>query len=236
MDLQAVATTDAVTSAAIGRSNLRELPPASLRALVAGAGVRVARPGEILHDEGEDQAHLELVIFGLVRVFVLAPDGRSLTVRYVRPGGLVGAVSLYAPAFALPATIEAIVETRLLVLAPDTVRQAVATDPLVARALLTELGERVQAFIAEIPWGAFATVRQRVARRLLDLASEDVRGPEMVARISQQQLAAECGTVRGVVVRELRALRASGLVATRRDAITVLDPDALLRESGLDAV
>jgi hypothetical protein len=53
----------------------------------------------------------------------------------------------------------------------------------------------------------------------------------VVARISQQQLAAECRTVRGVVVRELRV---SGLVTTRRDAITIPDPTALLGESGRD--
>ncbi len=218
---------------AIARSNLGSLAAERLASFSGGATLRIARPGETLHDEGDARPHLELLVEGLVRVFVVGPDGRSLTVRYVRPGGLVGAVSLYAPSFELPATIQAIVETRLIAFSPDAVRQAVDTDPAVARALLTELGERVQAFIAEIPWGAFATVRQRVARRLLDLGAEAVDGRQMVARISQQQLAAECGTVRGAVVRELRELRALGLVATRRDAITILDPAGLLVESEL---
>lgn len=234
MDRVPVPPLDRETAQAIGRSNLRTLPAGTIAALLASAASRVAQPGEVLHDEGDERAHLELVVSGLVRVFVRAPDGRSLTVRYVRIGGLVGAVSLYAPAFSLPATIQALVETRLLALSPQVVRASVDGDPLVARALLAELGERVQAFIAEIPWGAFATVRQRLSRRLLDLAAEDVRGPRMVARISQQQLAAECGTVRGVVVRELHDLRAHGIVATRRDEITVLDPSALLAESGPD--
>ena len=168
---------------------------------------------------------------GLVRVLVLAPDGRTLTVRYVRPGGLVGAVSLFAPTFELPVTIQAIVASRLLAFPPDAVQQAVDGDSRLARALLTELSERVQSFINEIPWGAFATVRQRIARRLLDLAADEAHGPEITVRISQSQLAAECGTVRGVVVRELRQLRELGVVATRRGVVTVLDPAALLAES-----
>jgi hypothetical protein len=37
---------------------------------------------------------------------------------------------------------------------------------------------RVLSFVAELSGNAFATVRQRVARHLLDLASERQRGPE----------------------------------------------------------
>jgi Cyclic nucleotide-binding domain len=129
MDPEARPALDAQTSAAVGRSNLRSLSPAAMAAVVAGATVRLARPGEILLGEGDRQPHLELVVDGLVRVYVVAPDGRSLTVRYVRPGGLVGAVSLYAPAFVLPATIQAIVETRLLALSPDAVRRSVDAHP-----------------------------------------------------------------------------------------------------------
>ncbi len=227
---------DAATVDALARSNLRDLPADSLAALVAPRRAQSARAGEILHRAGDTDRHLELLVSGLVRVFVIAPDGRTLTVRYVRPGGLIGAVSLFAPAFRLPATIQAIVASNLLALPPDAVQRAVDRDPRLARALLTELSERVQSFIDEIPWGAFATVRQRIARRLLDLAADRVDQPEMTVRISQAQLAAECGTVRGAVVRELRELRALGVVSTRRDAITVLEPAALLAQSGLDPV
>lgn len=190
-----------------------------------------AQVGDVLHQTGDPNPHLELLVSGLVRVFVLAPDGRTLTVRYVRPGGLMGALSLYAPDYALPATTQAVVDSRFLSFPAATVRHAAETSPDVAQALLTELSQRVQTFVDEIAWGAFASVRQRVARRLLDLAAEGMQGKEMVARVSQAQLAAECGTVRGVVVRELQKLRAQGLVATRRDMIAVLDPAGLLAES-----
>jgi hypothetical protein len=60
------------------------------------------------------------------------------------------------------------------------VRRAAERDLRVPRALLDELSERVLSFIAEIP-SAFATVRGRVARHLLDLASEGQRGSELGA-------------------------------------------------------
>jgi CRP/FNR family transcriptional regulator len=92
----------------------------------------------------------------------------------------------------------------------------------------------------EIPGSAFATVRQRVARHLLDMASERVPEPasaprprsELTVNVSQRELAEAVGTAREVVVRVLRELRQDGVVRTGRDQIVIADPDRLIRESG----
>jgi CRP/FNR family transcriptional regulator, cyclic AMP receptor protein len=208
--------------------------------LLVGAGrVRIAA-GSVTHREGEDAPHLELVIAGVVRVFVTAPDGRTMTTRYCRPGALIGAVSLFATGFALPATTQALVDAELLRLSPTAARRAVARDVRVAQAFLSELSERVLSFIWEIPGSAFATVRQRVARHLLDMASDRVPEPpsaprsrsELTVNVSQRELAEAVGTAREVVVRVLRQLRQDGVVRTGRDQIVIADPDRLIRESG----
>jgi CRP/FNR family cyclic AMP-dependent transcriptional regulator len=208
--------------------------------LLVGAGrVRIAA-GSVTHREGEDAPHLELVIAGVVRVFVTAPDGRTMTIRYCRPGALIGAVSLFATGFALPATTQALVDAELLRLSPTAARRAAARDVRVAQAFLSELSERVLSFIWEIPGSAFATVRQRVARHLLDMASERVPEPpsaprsrsELTVNVSQRELAEAVGTAREVVVRVLRELRQDGVVRTGRDQIVIADPDRLIRESG----
>ena len=87
---------DAQLRLAVSRSHLRDLPGGVVDELLVGAGrVRIAA-GSVTHREGEDAPHLELVIAGVVRVFVTAPDGRTMTIRYCRPGALIGAVSLFA--------------------------------------------------------------------------------------------------------------------------------------------
>jgi CRP/FNR family cyclic AMP-dependent transcriptional regulator len=98
-------------------------------------------------------------------------------------------VSLFASRFALPAMVQAVTDTDLPALRPSVVRRAAERDPRIAGALLEELSERVLSFIAEIPGSAFATVRQRTARHLLDLASEHQTSSELVAAIGQQELA-----------------------------------------------
>ena len=95
-----------------------------------------------------------------------------MTVRYCRPGALIGAVSLFAARFTMPAATRALVDAELLKFSPAVVRRAAARDPRVAQAFLSELSERVLSFIDEIPGNTFATVRQRVARHLLDLAAQ----------------------------------------------------------------
>ncbi len=216
---------------AIEASNLRSLPPEVISRFADEASGRHAPAGSMIHPEGNTAPHLELVVSGLVRVHVTARDGRTMTVRYCRPGALIGMVSLFADRFANPAAIQAVTEADLVAFRPAVVQAAAERDPKVARALLNELGERVLSFIAEIRDSAFATVRQRVARHLLDLAAEDQRGSELVAAIGQQDLADAVGSVREVVVRALRDLRQGGVIETGRDRIVILDPERLLEEA-----
>jgi CRP/FNR family cyclic AMP-dependent transcriptional regulator len=233
---------DADVRSAILASHLRELPADVLAELLAGA-VRVKiQAGSVTHREGEHTAHLELVVSGVVRVFVTAPDGRTMTVRYCKTGALLGVLSLFATGFVMPATTQAVVDAEVLRMPANVARRLGTRDVRVARAFLNELSERVLNFIHEIPGSAFATVRQRLARHLLDLACEHIQrhgaqpqsGQELVVAVSQQELADAVGTVREVVVRALRELRQEGLVRTERDRIVLLQPTKLLQEAGVE--
>jgi CRP/FNR family transcriptional regulator, cyclic AMP receptor protein len=221
---------DPATHDALAVSHLRTLPDEVRAGLLANARRQAFAAGGVIRREGDGRPHLDLVTAGLVRVFVAAPDGRTLTVRYVRTGGLLGAVSLFASRFVLPGTIQAVTAAEMVRFDPAQVRQAADREVVVARALIDELSERVLAFIPEIPGSAFGTVRQRVARHLLDLAST-VPDRGLVAEISQQELSDAVGSVREVVVRVLRQLRDDGLIQTGRDGVVVLDAERLARQA-----
>jgi len=212
--------------AAIGLSPLRDLPPELVAALTAEATRTLVRAGETIHGEGEAAPHLELVMSGLVRARVSAPDGRMLTVRYCRAGALVGTATLFAEG-TRPFGIQALTDSSVFTFRPLIVRQLAAQEVRVANALLAETSARVLSFLGELSGSAFATVRQRLARHLLDLASERRHGRELVAAITQQELAEATGTVREVVVRVLRELRQEGVVHTGPHGITILEPERL---------
>jgi CRP/FNR family cyclic AMP-dependent transcriptional regulator len=224
---------DVRVRAAVHASHLRDLPDDVLEELMKSAVSEGVPAGSMTRWEGDTVPLIELVVSGLVRVFVTAPDGRTLTVRYCRPGALMGVFSVFVRPYVLPASAQALVDAEVLKISPIVARQLAARDGRVAMALLADLSERVQNFIAEIPGSAFTTVRQRVARHLLDLASQRMseRG-ELVVFVSQRDLAEAVGTVREVVVRVLRELRQEGVVRTERDRILIVDPSRLIHEQG----
>ena len=138
----------------------------------------------------------------------------------------MGAATLYAEAVS-PFTIQALTDAKLLRFDPARVVWHARRDPRLANALLAETSERVMTFIAQFSGHAFGSVRQRIARHVLDLAAVDQQSEEFVAAITQQELADSVGTVREVVVRVLRELRTEGYVRTSRDGIVLVDPDRL---------
>lgn len=220
--------------AAIGASHFRDLPSEVLEELVSTAVRGKIPAGAVAHRALDDEQYIELVVTGVIRIFVTAPDGRTMTIRYCRSGEILGAMSLFSPEFTEPATKQALVDTQLLQMSPPKVRELARNDLRVANALLVELSERARNFVKEIPGTAFATVRQRVARQLLDLAStQPYNGDpnaELAVRMTQQDLADAVGTVREVVVRTLRQLRDVGAVRTERDRIVLVDPAQLTEE------
>jgi CRP/FNR family transcriptional regulator, cyclic AMP receptor protein len=217
--------------AAFETSNLSSLPGATKDRLVSTGNVFTIPAGATLHREGDDAAHLELVVSGLLRVYVTALDGRTMTVRYCRRGSILGAISLFSTPFSMPASVKAVTDAEVLSMSTPWITLAAERDVAVARALIDELSDRVMSFIAEIPSNAFATVRQRVARHLLDLASTEQRDRVLTVTISQQELADAVGSVREVVVRALRELREEGIVNTGHDGIELLDPVKLSTEA-----
>ena len=224
------ATIDEPVRQAIALSHLRNVPADTIAELFAGARRIQVPAGSTIRRAGEAGPHMELLVEGFVRIFVMSPDGRSLTVRYFRRGALTGVASLFTPAFSMPGSIQALLDSELLSFDPEVVRRFAERDLGVANGLLAELSERVVGFVAEIPGSAFTTVRQRIARHLLDLASEQQAGHDLVAHVSQQALADAVGSVREVVVRVLRELREDGVIRTSRSGITILEPDHLIVE------
>ncbi len=149
---------DPVVRAAIRTSHLAAVPEPLLEPLFADATRLSVPAGSMVRREGERGPHIELVVGGLVRVYVSSPDGRTLTVRYCRSGAMIGAVSLFRPSYVMPGGLQALVDTDLLVLRAQAVRLASDRDRAMADALIAELSDRVYQFVVEIPG---ASIRDR---------------------------------------------------------------------------
>jgi CRP/FNR family transcriptional regulator, cyclic AMP receptor protein len=211
---------------AVARSFLVGLP-AELAGRLQAEGERVDYPaGTTVYRAGDDpRAAL------VVRVYLSSPGGRQVTVRYTRPGDVLGiAVLVGGPA---DTSVQAVEPSSVFRISARTLIEAARRDARVSWAIAEELNRRLYEVLEQTAVNAFGSVRQRVAAHLLDLASDRQRpGGRLVARVSQQELADAAGSVREVVARALRDLRAAGIVATGADSVMILDPARLYAESG----
>jgi CRP/FNR family transcriptional regulator len=176
----------------------------------------------------EERGRVIVVLHGLVRTYLSSIDGRQVTIRYTRSGEVVGlALVLGGPA---PITIQALTSASVVALRLDVLRTLLETDPAVARACAEELARQLFRAFDEIADQAFLSVRQRVARQLLDLAVHTADGT-LVARVSQQELADAIASGREVVSRAIHELQQAGLVSSTRAGIALLDPIELSDEA-----
>jgi CRP/FNR family transcriptional regulator len=212
-------------AAAIAQSTLSGLPAELIARLVA-TGRQVQYPaGSTLYRERSDPQAV-LVLRGLLRVYMSSPEGRQVTVRYARAYDVLGiAVLVGGPA---DVGVQTLADSTLFRIDARLLIDAAHNDSRVAWIVAEELSRRLYENLHQTAVNAFGTVRQRVAAHLLDLAS-DQQSPrgELVAHVSQQELADAVGSVREVVARVLREFRLAKLVATAADRVDILDPTGL---------
>ncbi|HVE77568.1 MAG TPA: Crp/Fnr family transcriptional regulator [Gemmatimonadaceae bacterium] len=209
---------------------LAELPGPAARTLLAGAGECRFAADEVLYLAGTPAAGLFIVLEGEVRV-LRAGGGRPHVLHTEGPGGTLGEVPLFEGT-TYPATAIAAEPTRCLVLTRDAVRAAVRADPDVAFALLRRLAARVRLLVERLDQRAGHPTLGRLAALVLARHRAAGGAPFALAR-SQQEAAEELGTVRELVVRGLRELRARGaLRAVGRGRYVVADEGALRTLAG----
>jgi CRP/FNR family transcriptional regulator len=205
-----------------------DLGPAALDVLARHAVERRARRGETLFRAGDAAAGIHVVIEGAVRV--VRDDGHRRVVLHVeRAGGTLGEVPTFAGG-PYPATAIADEPTRYVVLGADAIAAAVQANPALALRLLERLARRTAELVARLDRIAFANVAARLARylvvRMETRRGREAPGPIVVSLgLTQTQVAEELGTVREVLVRELRALRDGGVVrALPGGRLEIVDP------------
>ena len=211
----------------IAESALARVPADALNVLLANA-LRIDVPAGIIIAPPDDIPRVGVIATGVIRIFRDVADGRTITLRYVGRGGVVGIPTLFASSIA--GQVQSLTAVTTFQFASAVWRQAAHEDARIACAFLEIVSELVMASAVHSTSDALSSVRQRVVRQLLDIAAERQQGPELVAPVTQQQIADGIGSAREVVARVLRGLREDRLITTGGRGIVVLDPSRLESE------
>jgi CRP/FNR family transcriptional regulator len=214
-------------------ATLRDRVPAVVLELSARIGLPMEfAEGARLFAAGDDVPGLHVILSGAVRI-VREGEGRSVVVHREQDGGLLGEVALFSEGV-YPASAFAVVRTRALLLPARALWRELRISPGLAEVLLRRLAGRTREIIARLDSLAHQSVLRRLARHLVRRATESAMhdGPISLG-MTQVGLAEELGTVKEVIVRELRTLRQLRLIEpTGRGLYRVVDLPALRALAG----
>lgn len=205
------------------------LDDAALASLAGHLRRRTFRRDTMIFHKDQAGDALYIVESGRVRLFVPAEGGEELTVDIAGPGEVFGELALL-DGRPRSASAEAVDDTVAYTIDRETFKQALATTPGLAAALIELLSARLRHVTAYAESLAFMDVHSRVARALLELADRyGVAGDgiEIDLDLTQAELATMVGATRERVNRALAVFRSQGLVELRGRKIVLRDPARL---------
>lgn len=189
--------------------------------------------GETLFSEGEPCHGLFVVATGRIRIFKLSPSGREQVLAVEESGSSFAELPVFDGGV-YPASASALEDTEVLFISRKDFHAYCREHPEVALKVLAVVGSRLRRLVGIIEDLSFTTVRQRLISFLLRLAQEGGttarKGVRLELTTTHQDLAAELGTVRELVSRNLSRLQAEGLLEVDGRTIIVRNVSALKRE------
>jgi CRP-like cAMP-binding protein len=216
----------AAARVALRQGLLARIPASAALTLLETAFEIEVDAGQVVHQQlAPGPVNPMVVTAGLFRVYTSSPHGREVTLRYVRSGEIAALPG--ALAGGTPHGVQAVSDGGLLVLQAARLRHLARTNLEVSWAVIEALEELLFAAADHLAGSVLQSVIERVAGALLQLARDE--GGALAVTVNHQQIADCIGSVREVVARSLKQLRAAGLIDRRGADTILLDPVALQR-------
>jgi len=209
------------------------LSESEFKALASRVSKRHAQRGELLFGEGDPCKGLYLVVSGKIRIFKVSAEGREQVLAIEGRGSSFAELPVFDGG-SYPAGASASEDAELLFISRKDFQNFCREHPDVALKVIAVVGTRLRRLIGIIEELSFTTVRQRLIALILQLTesggvpSKD--GVRVELTKSHQDFAAELGTVRELISRNLSRLQAEGFLEVEGRRLIVKDVAGLKRE------
>jgi CRP-like cAMP-binding protein len=210
-----------------------ELTPAELGFLAPRTVPRRFAAGELIFSEGDPCPGMYIIESGFVKIFKSSAAGREQVLAIDGPGHSIAELPVFDGG-GYPASAQAAHDTTLLFISKQDFQALCIEHPQVALKVLRVIGRRLRSLVAIIEELSFTTVRQRLASLLVRLAKSATKsegGVRVELPATNQELAAQIGTVRELVSRNLSRLQAAGIINIDGRIVTIPDLRALEAEA-----
>ncbi len=207
----------------VGRAESVPLTEADIGALGSYLSERRLSAGQVAFRAGEPPSGVFVLRAGAIELSVDA-GRRRVVVFVLKPGDIEGDIALLLDQ-PPPYTARALDDSTCLFLSEGSFERLLSEHPRVARRWLSSCAVRLQKGQARILELLARSLREQIARLLLDEAVEGV------VRLPQRTVAAMLGVQRPSVNRALKDLEREGVVRLRYAEIQITDPATLERSS-----
>lgn len=192
--------------------------------------------GQMVFNEGDPCSGLYVVASGHVRIFKTSAGGREQVLSIDGLGSSVAELPVFDGG-KYPASVAAVDDsTLLLFISKQDFQELCLAHPQVSLRVLRVVGARLRRLVGIIEELSFTTVRHRLAAFLLRLARREgtktADGIEVTLPDNNQEIAAQIGTVRELVSRNLSRFEAEGLIEIHGRALVIRELTAIESEVG----
>ena len=180
--------------------------------------------GELIFGEGDPCAGLYVVQSGNIRIFKSSVGGREQVLSIEGPGNSIAELPVFDGG-TYPASAQAVSDSTLLFFSRQDFQALCVQHPEVALKVLRVVGGRLRRLVGIIEELSFTTVRHRLIALLVRLSkAEGTRNGDSITLTlpaTNSELAAQIGTVRELVSRNLSRLQAEGIIETDNRFLTI---------------
>ena len=207
-----------------------------LRSLGERTIERSYRRGQLIFSQGDLGESLYVLVDGVVKVFVTSDRGDEMVLTTLHPPEVFGELALIDGG-TRSASAEALEPAVALVLTRPTLLELLAQHPSLTDSLLRSLGAVLRRLTEQTSDLVFLDLHGRVAKLLLNLASEqeNEEGDVVVLdlHMTQSDLAGMVGGSRQSVNQILQYFQARSYIELDGRRVKLLRPDLLRRRAGL---
>jgi CRP-like cAMP-binding protein len=207
---------------------LAHLPENVLRQMAQAAIPMHCTDSQMIDLDDDGQGAVFFVVTGMVRSYRSNLSGREQNLIHLKSGDAFNIPHAFSGQAFVPISAVAIGDVNLLKIPFDKFQHIVSHNPEAALAVLRDLSKKLTHLTQLTHDLSLRTVRARLARFLLDQSRAVV--PSGV-QWTQQEIAAQIGSVREVISRTMRGFVRDGLIRLDRHRIEILDEEALEAEA-----
>jgi len=207
-----------------------DLADEDIRQLMAAAKKRTFRPGEVIFHRDDVGQVLYVIKEGKVNICLISPEGQEISLVVLGKGDCFGELAILDR---LPRSADAIAIDRVecYTLQRSDFHNAIMKSPKIAIQVLEVLSRRLRKTDDKVEDLVVLDVYARVAKKLLELATEhgvqEENGTRIDMRLTQQDIASMVGASRESVNKVMGYFTDKRYISTDKHKITLHRMDEL---------